>query len=347
MRKLFIVTIDTEIDRSPDWSVSRDETFQSVLSAVPQRLAPLFDRYGVKATYLLSGEVIENDACVQCLLGLRNAEMGTHLHGDLVEPERKFYRMGGTHNHAMQCSYSEELEYLKLRTLTTLFQDRFGYPARSFRAGRFAARLHTLKSLAKLGYWVDSSVTPHVDWDYEQGRANYVGAPSQPYFPSEDNLLLPGSLRLLEVPVSIYTSWPGILYNRMAPSLLKRALGRVVNRISPVSWLRPSFSNGDKMLAVVKSLQGQTKDEELFVANMMFHSMEFVPLASPYARTEQECQFLLNRLELVFRACAEDGFEFVTQSELYPIFSGRSVGRSMASLNSTSASITVIRCGHS
>jgi hypothetical protein len=88
VRKILVITIDTEIDRSRDWSIANPPSFRSVLEAIADRLTPLFSRYGARPTYLLSPEVIEDDACVRCLRGLANVELGTHLHGDFVDPGR-------------------------------------------------------------------------------------------------------------------------------------------------------------------------------------------------------------------------------------------------------------------
>ena len=44
------------------------------------------------------------------------------------------------------------------------FRTAFGRPPRSFRAGRFGIGENTVPILDSLGYAVESSVTPHVDW---------------------------------------------------------------------------------------------------------------------------------------------------------------------------------------
>ena len=47
------VTIDTECDKSPNWSNSSPLTFNSIYDAIPNKLQPLFEAYSIKPTYFL------------------------------------------------------------------------------------------------------------------------------------------------------------------------------------------------------------------------------------------------------------------------------------------------------
>ncbi len=318
MRILLTITIDTEIDKSPDWRVSANGTFFSVLGGIPNKLTPLFNHFGAKPTYLLSSEVIENKDCVSLLKNIDNCELGTHLHGDLVEPNRRIYKIGNERTYEMENSYPKEIEYEKLKNLTNLFVEKFGYNPESFRAGRFAAGANTISSLEKLGYLVDSSVTPGVDWDYPEGRADFLGAKEQPYFPSKEILLLEeGSSKVLEVPISIVT--PKLRKYFCNLDKVKTVRG-IVDRIFPARWLRPSFQSSRGMVDVIKKVIRRYGVNNAVVLNMMFHSMEVIPNASPYTKTEDECRALIGRIEKVLEYCVTNGFNFVTLSELYPVF---------------------------
>jgi hypothetical protein len=323
MRVFFVITIDTEIDRSPDWKVSTNETFFSVLDDIPKELIPLFDQFGAKPTYLLSSEVIENKDCVTVLKNIDNCELGTHLHGDLIEPQRRIYKLYNTFTYEMQNSYPKEIEYQKLKNLTDLFVKKFGYAPTSFRAGRFAAGTNTINSLEKLGYLVDSSVTPCVDWDYPEGEANFLHASSQPYFPSKQDILKTGDSKVLEVPVSIVCSRFRRYLYYSGTTRMFRYLNIIINRISPIYWLRPSFQSSEEMIYVIKKLMKQCQGRETIILNMMFHSMEVTPNASPYTKTEKECDEFLKRIEEVLEYSVKNKFRFVTLSELYPYFRER------------------------
>ena len=201
--KFLVITIDTEIDKSPNWNVSGDQTFHSVLNGIPNKLVPLFNNFGSKPTYLLSSEVIENKDCVNVLKDIRNCELGTHLHGDLVDPQKRIKNMANQNTSELQSSYSQEIEFEKLKNLTDLFINKFGHRPTSFRDGRFGAGNNTISALENLGYLVDSSVTPGVNWDLLEGKINYLDAKCQPYFPSRLEILREGESTVLEVPISI------------------------------------------------------------------------------------------------------------------------------------------------
>ena len=65
---------------------------------------------------------------------------------------------------AFQRDYPPDVEAAKLRDLTELFSRTFGRSPTSFRAGRFGIGPHSIPILEELGYLVESSVTPHMDW---------------------------------------------------------------------------------------------------------------------------------------------------------------------------------------
>jgi len=308
MKVFFVITIDTEIDRSPDWKVSTNETFSSVLEGIPKKLTPLFNKFGAKPTYLLSSEVIENNNCLAVLKNIKNCELGTHLHGDLIEPQKTVDKLSGAFVKAMQSFYPKEIEYQKLKNLTDLFIRKFGYQPKSFRAGRFAVGNNTINSLEKLGYLIDSSITPGIDWNYPEGRANFLQTKEQPYFPSRENFLKAGDSKILEIPVSIFSS-----------SLRKIKIPtRICEKLFPATWLRPSFQSLEEMLQVIKKLIKKHQRKEIVILNMMFHSMEVIPGASPYVQTEKESKELLEKIERTLKYAKTNGFNFVTLSGLYP-----------------------------
>ena len=316
----FVITIDTEIDKSLNWKVSANETFSSVLDGIPKKLTPLFNQFGARPTYLLSSEVMENKECVSLLKSIDNCELGTHLHGDLIEPQRKVYKLANTRTGEMQNSYPKELEYQKLKNLTNLFIEKFGYPPTSFRAGRFAAGNNTVTLLEELGYLVDSSVTPGIDWNLPEGRANFLQAREQPYFPSKENLLEEGNSKVLEVPVSIVAPRFKKYFYTVDKVKVLRPVSVIINTIFPARWLRPSSQNPSGMLGVITKLLKRYGGNNAIVLNMMFHSMEVIPNASPYTKTEDECEALLGRMGMVLEYCATNNFNFVTLSELYSVF---------------------------
>jgi hypothetical protein len=291
------VTIDTEVDRDRDWRIARDASFASIVSGVPEVLQPIFDCYGVVPTYLLGAEVLEADDAIAALRSIQTrVELGTHLHSDLTAPGPRLTgpTMGGRLASTPQSALAPELERLKLATLTTLFTERFGERPRSFRAGRFALGAHTHTHLIELGYTVDSSVTPGLVWDFDGHTVDYRRWSTTPRWIEADGG------RILEVPVAIR---PG---SRVAPfldsgrSLLHRAGRLALGERARMIWLRPSFFSGPAMVRYV----ARSTDRLLCV---MFHSMEVIPGASPYAQSQRDVRRICDALRVLLDHCTAQG----------------------------------------
>ena len=159
---LFAISIDTEIDKSPAWTVGPGRTFRSVTEGIPQRFTPLFDEHGARPTYLLSGEVIEDEESVRTLKATKDCELGTHLHGEFVEQQRRSADMVDERTSDMQCAYPRGLRCLKMRKPVggvhrTL---RIVGPC-TFRAGRFVAGGNTVRCLERTGLSGGHQRHPH------------------------------------------------------------------------------------------------------------------------------------------------------------------------------------------
>lgn len=311
------VTIDTECDKGPNWKVKQPLGFRSVLEGVPQKFQPLFEKLGIKPTYLLSPEMIEHDGCVATLKQCAGkCEFGTHLHGEFVEPNRPPVDSVVATND-MQLQYSSEVERAKLENLSRCFEARFGYKATSFRAGRFGIGKNSLKILDDLGYLVDSSVTPYAIHD----DLHFWGCPTSPYHPAETDPSERGKLRILEAPVTIHSpflsSLPQTWLRRQRPSAFwfraaRKLLGREFVR---AIWLRPSFRDVADMRRVIYAHLAAARGKKRALLVMMFHSVEVIPAASPYAKTEEDVVVFLKRLEEVLTHCSQMGARSIGLSE--------------------------------
>jgi hypothetical protein len=275
------ISIDCECDKGPGWKTRKPLAFSAVNVGIKERLQPLFRQFRVKPTYLLSPEVLRDAGSVATLAALDGeAELGTHLHAEFAEPEA--YEPEVTA--AFQSRYDRETERQKLAYLTNLFEQAFGHAPRSFRAGRFGIGRHSLGLLQQLGYHVDSSVTPHKDWSrLGASEASFLDAPTQPYWPVLDKPAIaagsPGSL--LEVPVTI-RPWP-------ATRLLRRW-------IEP-RWLRPTRGSAARLIGVAREeIVEAAAAGRPIVLNCMFHNVEVVAGASPYAATDAEAIAIIERL---------------------------------------------------
>jgi hypothetical protein len=296
-----VVSLDTECDKGPEWRVRRPLAFRNVVEGVAERLQPLCERHGVRPTYLLSPEVMLHDASAAVFRGLgTRAELGTHLHAEFIEPDA---RLDTDRTSDFQCEYPPEVERAKLANLTALFEERFGYAPRSFRAGRYGIGPRTLTFLEELGYLVDSSVTPYQWWWRRRGEGvNFLGAPDQPYHPSASDFRRPGAMRILEVPITManpfWGRWPR--WFRLALNPLRRwqivALNTIARRHLRCAWLRPTFATAEEMLALTGRLSARAGEADVVLC-MMFHSNEVCAGTSPYNETDADVDRFLERIE--------------------------------------------------
>jgi len=300
MKIIIAVTIDTECDKGPSWSVRHPLQFESVNVGIPHVIMPLLKQFRIKPTFFLSPEVIQDMQASNILAKIPDCELGTHLHGEFIPPDDNPF---AHRTYTPQLSYTPEVEWQKLVNLTNLFEKRFGYRPRSFRAGRFGISYFTLKFLEELDYWVDSSITPFRSHNFGNGLiSDHWGAPLEPYYPSQNNPCRPGSLSVLEVPVTIII--PQI--NRW-PVWFLRAVGKVgkirrmlIKRFGPPRWLRPFRGTPTELVSIAEDVIRTWRGKSPPILNIMFHSVEVIPGASPYAATQEDVDYLLDSLGQLF-----------------------------------------------
>jgi hypothetical protein len=283
-RAYLCVSIDTECDKGRGWRSKKPMAFEGIHEGVVRRLAPLFATYGAKATYLLSPEVLRDERCVEELRKLEtSSELGTHLHGEYAEPDA--WEPDLTKD--FQRDYEPEVERQKLTYLTDSFIRAFGHQPMSFRAGRFGIGSSSIPILESLGYLVESSVTPHMDWAQAGAPGlSFEGSPTQPYRPDPIDPARPGDAKILEVPVTI-------------KKRLVNALPIIGKRIDP-HWLRPTRGTAERLVRVAEDEIADARRAapgRPVILNAMFHNVEVVPDTSPYAATDEEARGILDRLK--------------------------------------------------
>jgi len=290
MKRYFCITIDVEPDCTVKWQRSDPLTFVNIETGIGGILHPHFVGHGLRPTYLLSPEVLKHGRSVEVLNALKDCELGTHLHSEYIGPDPRHEEPAGTRSSEFPCNLPDETEFGKIKSATELFNKCFGYYPRSYRAARFGADSGTFKFLAELGYNVDTSVTPHINWQ-SKGGPDFTGYPEQPYWIRER--------KLLEVPVTIA--------GRRFPLL--------PDKWFCYKWLRPSIMSCYEMRGLVDKFVAE--NQAGVVLNMMFHSMEIIPNASPYVRSKKGQARFLKKLKNVFGHLKKLDFEGRTLAEIY------------------------------
>jgi hypothetical protein len=305
MAGIFCITIDTEPDCDVHWRRSQPLTFESVTFGIPSILRPIWDKFGIKPVYFVSPEVVENDECCRVLKGEtgRGAEIGTHLHSEYIEPQKRHDDVAGTASNEFPCfAYDSQIESAKIKNLTEMIEKKLGVKPVSYRAARYGADLDTIKAIAGLGYKVDSSVTPDTDWR-SYGGPDHSHAPKQPYFISQTDYYSAGNGSILEVPITVS--------GKRFPFLPAKWMF--------YRWLRPTHMTAFEMKSLVAEFVGKYSSP---VVNMMFHSMEIIPGKTPFVRTKLGQKMYLCRLHSILRYMTKKGFENKTLAEVYSQLAG-------------------------
>jgi peptidoglycan/xylan/chitin deacetylase (PgdA/CDA1 family) len=300
VEKCFCVTVDTEPDCDVRWRRTSPLTFESILVGIGKTLRPIWDKYGVRPVYFISPEVAADRRCCEVIKEeiKRGAEVGTHLHSEYIGPVKTYHEAAGTVSNEFPCyAHDTDTEMAKIRNLTELIKTNLGAVPISYRAARYGTDLDTIKSLEKLGYKIDSSITPGIDWS-GQGGPDHSRAPNQPYFISLGDYYKSGKSSILEVPITI----------------ARKRMFYLPGKWFFYRWLRPSIMMVFEMKALIREF---IKSYENPVLNMMFHSMEIIPKRTPFVRTEFGRKVLLSRLERILRYLRLKGFQSRTLREIY------------------------------
>lgn len=312
------VAVDTEVDKSPTWRTSSPAAFESVRTAVHRDLMPLLERHGARPTFFVSSEVLEDGRSVEALGSLgERAELASHLHADVIAPERRVFDLDGSMLDDFQTDYDPATEREKLRTLTDLFTRTMGRRPVSFRAGRWAARSQTLDALEELGYRVDSSVAPLDVRRHRDNVVDYTRAPWQPYHPARDDLRRIGDRAILEVPHTVVANPLVASLRRNLPAT------RLGGLLLPLRWLNPGRMSADHMIRTALMLERGCRGARRLSVNVSFHSFELLPGRSPYAQTPGEQRLWLAALDGFLRFARENRTViFATLGEMPEVFGG-------------------------
>ena len=288
-----LVGIDTEGDNQWDLGARQEQTFENIY-ALP-KLHALFERYGVRPTYVVTWPVASDERSQQVLryLLLRgDCEIGAHHHAWETPP--------CTPEDVQRHPYASTLPLAQfeaqLAELTAAITRATGERPVSYRSGRFGFDASHVAPLEREGYLVESSVAP-LFYEGHKGGPDFVEAPLRPYFLSYDSAVRPGTSRVLEVPCSsmLHRQVPDRLAWAYARAPFPYTTRRVLRKlgVARVDWLRPSYSSVDAMCTLARRLVNRGVP----VLNMLFHSSEAIVGGSPYNKTEGELGAFLNRLD--------------------------------------------------
>jgi len=312
--RLFVV-VDTEEEF--DWSApfSRESVQVTNIQEVGH-LQSVFKRFGLKPTYVVDYPVATTAASA-ALLGLVAAagdcHIGAHLHpwvtppfDEPLAPEMSF-----------GCNLGSAIERAKISRLTEAVASGLGVRPRVYKAGRYGFGESTAGILEELGYDVDASVIPHMDFTPDAGPDFSGFSPAPARF---------GRARaMLELPCT--TGFVGSL----------RRFGEPIHRAASAAWLAPIrpvgvLSRSGLLNKVMLSPEGNSFDEMRDLTRALYadglrtfaltlHSSTLKPGCTSYVTTAAErndflatidryCEFFLTELK----------GETTTASDLHGLF---------------------------
>lgn len=292
----------------PHWRPQKITTTNNILYL--PRLQKLFRKYSIAPTYLVNQPVLENDASVSVIRQLaqdEQCEIGAHLHS-WNTPPLSLEEEQGKPTYLSNQSFSRKRE--KLSNLTQLFKQKLGFSPTSYRAGRYGLCRQSVRILSELGYTIDSSVAPLMDFRADCGPS-FREYTLQPF-----RLKTQSNRQLLELPVTIdlvhcFPAQFSRLYFQIPDWTKIKGIFHRLN-FARLLWLRPTTYSRQEM----KQLADHVLDQlQIPVVNIMFHSSEVCPGASPYNKTEQAVKEFLVRLEHILSyLVTQKGLHSVTLS---------------------------------
>ncbi len=216
------------------------------------------------------------------------ARIGAHLHPWVNPPLSEEL----TTRNSFGCCLGAALETEKLRVLSNQIAESFGRPPAVFKAGRYGFGPTTASALEALGYTVDVSVNPRMNYASE-GGPSFDGFDTTPFFFGSQR-------RLLEIPCSTdYTGVAGPMAPRLhrmisSPSLERTRIVGVLSRLRVVNkiMLSPEGSTLDEMKALSLSLLRRG----VRTFSLTLHSPSVEPGCTPYVRTTADLGRFLDRI---------------------------------------------------
>jgi hypothetical protein len=216
--------------------------------------------------------------------------IGAHLHPWVNPPYVE--TLGARSSYA--CNLGVQLEAEKIARLKDAIGQHIGVTPRTYKAGRYGFGMTSACIVESLGFDVDLSVNPHMDFSAEGGPTFEKFEPVPLFFGH--------SRRVLELPCT--TGFIGSA----------RRLGPQLHRAASVRWLEPlrvvgALARSGALNKVMLSPEGNTFDEMRALTETLYrdaglrtfaltlHSPSLKPGCTPYVRTTAERDLLLGTID--------------------------------------------------
>jgi len=286
-----IVVIDTEEEF--DWSQPVDRANTSVAHMEwISRCQDIFNEYQIKPCYVIDYPIVSQDVGCRLLKSYHQqgqCEIGAHLHPWVNPP----YTEKLIPRHTYPGNLPEPLEFEKLKSLKELIDKEFRQDTTIYKAGRYGFGPRTEHILQQLGFKIDLSVCPPVDYRAD-GGPDYRTYSDRPFWFGEQ--------KLLEIPVTggfVGTAgrYSPVLY-QWAQQLKAAKLPGILSRLGIVDRLMLSpegFSSKEHLKLTRHLFQHGSR-----IFTWSFHSSSMQPGHTVYVRNEAQLQQFLGEFRRYF-----------------------------------------------
>jgi hypothetical protein len=287
---LLFVVVDTEEEF--DWYAPFDRANTSVRAMGHiGRLQGVLSRYAIKPTYVVDFPIASQPEAYEPLkeiVDAGRARIGAHLHPWVNPP----FVEEVTERNSFGCRLGEALETEKIRILQAEIANRFDLMPTVYKAGRYGFGPSTATALESLGFAVDLSVNPQMNYLPEGGQS-FEAFDTTPFFFGRQG-------RLLEIPCSTdYTGFSG----GYAPKLHRMISRETFRRLRFVGLMarlgavnKVMLSPEGSTLAELKALTTSLFRRGVRTFSLTLHSPSVEPGCTPYVRTSSDLDEFIDRI---------------------------------------------------
>ena len=313
-----VITIDAEEDNWSRYSAT-DNPVSNIERLIP--LQQLFDEFGIRPTYLVSYPVATNPRSVEILKTILTAgkcEIGMHCHPWNTPPLNNNDII--CEQDTMLCNLPDNLVHEKLSCLHGVICENFGITPVSFRSGRWGFGPAVAQSLCQLGYRVDTSVSPYMDWSMYHGPDFFDFSPEPFRFSCSGIDNKDNKDNMLQFPVTIGFLQSNFNFCKYLMNTLKHPFCRTLHiagilqrlKLLNLVWLSPEMSDADDMIKLAKRM---IKKNYSFL-NLTFHSTSLQAGLSPFVKSQEDEMKFFKKIRIFLKFVREAEIENCTLLEV-------------------------------
>jgi hypothetical protein len=295
-----LVVCDAEAEF--DWLQGFDANSRSIAHLRHiDRVQSILERHGVAPVYVVDFPVADQPAEADYLaryIREDRAILGAHLQPWAVPPCGEAIRVSESYPGNLPA----DIERQKLRTLTDRIRETFGITPRIYKAGRYGLGQNTGRTITELGYEIDLSAAPPLDFSHE-GGPDFSAFDCRPFWFDSDR-------RLLGIPssgafVGQIGRRAGAIYRLSKHRFLEPFhLPGLLARLRLIERLR--LSNEGYRIDKLKRLSRDLVDRGCRVLVFSFHSPSVVPGMTPYVRDDNDLEQFLQCLDQFLAFAIQD-----------------------------------------